>query len=200
MISVKSRRILLEHFGERFGCAPSLGPVLVEQAVERRLEAQLLAVDGESQRRHGLVEQAVPGAARGHRLLVEELLELVVELVGLLLAEVFDPRQEMPELRIRHRRLERRVVEPVQLEPEEEKLRRDRGDLLLDVAVEFLPLGVRSVGGVEQPRIGYDAAKHVVEMLELPHGPGELGTALAAVEKRGKLAGITRLHRVRGLL
>ena len=103
----------------------------------------------------------------------------------------------MAELGLGHRRLEYRVVEPVELEREEQQLGGDRRDLLLDVAEEFLPLGVRSVRRVEQAGIGDDAAEHVVQRLELAHGLGEHSATLAAVEQRGKLAGIALLHGVR---
>ena len=99
----------------------------------------------------------------------------------------------MAQLGLGHRRLEHRVVDAVELECEEQQLGRDRGDLLLDVAEKFLPLGVRGVGRVEQPGIGDDAADHVVQRLELTHDLREMRAALAAVEQRGKLAGIALL-------
>ena len=83
--------------------------------------AQLLAAHGEAQGGDGLVEQAVPGRTAGHRLLVEELLDLVVELVGLVLAQVLDPGPVMGERLRRHGLVEHRVVDAVELEPEEQK-------------------------------------------------------------------------------
>ena len=154
----------------------------------------------ESERGHGLVEQPIPGAARGDRLLVEQLLELVLELIGLLFAQILEPRAVMAEFGLRHRRLERLVVEAIELERKEQELRGDRGDLLLDVAEEFLPLGVGGVGGVQQARIGNDAAEQVVERLELAHGLGEGLPAFAAVEQHCELAGIALLHGVGGAL
>ena len=106
----------------------------------------------------------------------------------------------MAELGIGHRRLEHGVVEPVELEREEQQLRGDGGDLLLDVAEEFLPLRVRGVGGVKQARIGHDAAHDVVERLELAHGLRERRAAFAAVEQRHELAGIALLHGLGGAL
>ena len=188
--------IVLEHLRQSLGGLAALVAVLIEQPVQGRLEAELLSVGLESERGHRLVEQPVPGAARRHRLLVEQLLELVLELIGLLLAQIFEPGPVMAELGLGHRRLEHRVVEPVELERKEQQLGGNRGDLLLDVAEEFLPLGVRGVGRVEQAGIGDDAAEHVVQRLELAHGLREMRAALAAVEQRGKLAGIALLHGV----
>src|SRR5581483_11710735 len=76
------------------------------------------------------------------------------------------------------------------------ELRGDGGDLLLDVAEEFLPLGIRSVGGIEQARVRDDAAEEVVELLELAHGLGKRIAALAAVEQARELAGVALLHGV----
>ena len=50
-----------------------------------------LAVDVEAQVGHRLVEQPVPGAAPGDRLLVEQLLDPVFELVGLVHPQVEHP-------------------------------------------------------------------------------------------------------------
>ena len=47
-----------------------------------------------------LVEQPVPGAVAGHRFFVEQLFELVVELIGLFLADVFEPGPVMRERRL----------------------------------------------------------------------------------------------------
>ena len=64
VISVKIADVLLEGFGQRFGAALRRGlRIGVLQAVQRRLERQLLAVDFEAQLGHRLVEQPVAGAA-----------------------------------------------------------------------------------------------------------------------------------------
>ena len=100
----------------------------------------------------------------------------------------------MAELGFRHRRLELGIVEAVQLERKEQELRGDGGDLLLNVAEEFLPLGVGGIGGIEQARIGHDAAHDVVERLELTHGLRQPRPPFAAIEELGELAGIAVLH------
>ncbi len=125
---------------------------------------------------------------------MEQLLELVFELIGLLLAQVFEPGAVMAQFGLGHCLLEHLVVEPVELKREEQELRGDGGDLLLDVAEEFLPLGVSGVGGVEQARIGDDATHQIVESLELAHGLGKPRTPLAVIGECGELAGIALLH------
>ncbi len=84
-------QILAEGRGQRLGRLPAHLAVGVLQPVQRRLQRQLLAVDVEAQFGHRLVEQAVPGAAAGHRLFVEELLDAVLELVGLVLPQIEHP-------------------------------------------------------------------------------------------------------------
>ena len=96
-------QVLLEGLCERFGRLAANVAVRVLQPVERRLERQLLAVDGEAQVCHRLVEQPVPGAAPGDRLFVEQLLDPVLELVGLVLAQVEHPGAVMAERRHRRR-------------------------------------------------------------------------------------------------
>ena len=137
VMCVKRRMFVLKVAASASAAALRFAASAVLQKVQRRLDGELLAVDREAQARHRLVEQAVPGAAAGHRLLVEELLDAILELVGLVLAHVLDPRPVVAERRIGHRRFEHRVVDAVELEREEQEMRTCRGDLLLHVAVEL---------------------------------------------------------------
>ena len=57
---------------------------------------------------------------------MEQLLDAVLELVGLVLADVLEPRPVMAERRIGHRRLEHGVVDPVELEREEQQMQSKR--------------------------------------------------------------------------
>ncbi len=59
----------------------------------------------------------------GHRLFVEQLLDAVLELVGLFLAQILDPRPVMAERRVGHRGFERGIVDAVQFEREEQQMR-----------------------------------------------------------------------------
>jgi hypothetical protein len=115
-------KIGLEGLGQGVGGIPAQGLVRVLKLVEGRLDGQLLAAHGEAQGGDGLVEQAVPGGAPGHGLLVEELLDLVVELVGLVLAQVLDPGPVMGERLLAHGPVHDLVFDAVELEPEEQKL------------------------------------------------------------------------------
>ena len=147
---------------ERVGRRLAFRRVRVLQLAEQRLERQALAFEIEPQRRHRVVEQPVPRGGAADRLLQEQLLEFVGELMRLLLADVLEPRTIMAERRRPHRRLEPRVVEPVELELEEQEIAGERGHPLVRVAIELRAGGVAGVGGVEQRRIGHDAADQVL--------------------------------------
>ena len=114
-------QVRLEGLGERVRGVLAHALVRVLQLVEGRLDGQLLAAHGEAQGSDGLVEQAVPGRAAGHRLLVEELLDLVLELIGLVLAQVLDPGPVMGERPGAHGLVEHGVVDAIELEPEEKE-------------------------------------------------------------------------------
>src|SRR5262249_55998431 len=105
--------------------------------IERRLDRERLRADLEAQAGDGLVEQAVPRRIAGHRLLMKELLDAVLELIGLVLADVFDPRPVMRQHPILHGGFELGVVEAIELEREEQEMRGGGGDALLHVSVEF---------------------------------------------------------------
>ena len=94
VISVNRRTLSLNTLASASAAACRLPPsgCIRKLSVGSSAVGCLLALDLEAQRRHGLVEQPAPGAARGDRLLVEQPLELLLELVGLLLAQVVDPR------------------------------------------------------------------------------------------------------------
>jgi len=65
--------------------------------IEHGLDRESLAIDSEAQARDCLVKQPVPGAESGDRFFMEQLFELIVELIGLALADVFEPGPVMLE-------------------------------------------------------------------------------------------------------
>jgi hypothetical protein len=158
VMSVKVRRWALKVLA-RASEASGAGSRRVLKLVEGRLDGQLLAAHVEAQGGDGLVEEAVPGGAPGHGLLVEELLDLVVELVGLVLAQVLDPGAVMGEGLLVHGLVHDLVVDAVEFEPEEQKLARRRRQALLGVAVELRPHRVGGVAGIDEARIGHDAPR-----------------------------------------
>ena len=105
----------------------------------------------------------------GHRFLVEQLLDAVLELVGLVLADVFEPRPVVAERRILHGGFEHGVVEPIELEREEQEMRGGGRDPLLHVAVEFGARGIDGVAGMDEAGIGNEPAEQIVERLVALH-------------------------------
>src|SRR3954470_7167351 len=133
----KGALIGLEGLSERLCRNLALGAVAVLQQIERRLDRELLGPDLEAQARDGLVEQPVEGGISGLRLLQEELLELVVELVRLLLAQILDPGTVVRELGGLHRAVQNIVIDAIELEREEQQMRRCRRQALGNVAVKL---------------------------------------------------------------
>ena len=129
VIRVKSRKFSLKVLASAIGPCLALGLIRALQQFQRRLDCQLLAIHLEAQVRHGLIEQAVPGPVARLRFFEEQLLELVVELIGLLLAQIFDPRPVMSERRNLHGLFKGRIVDPVELQFEEQQQRGNIGVL-----------------------------------------------------------------------
>ena len=132
----------------RSGLGARLAVLLVaaDQQVEGRLEGSARGPRTVGfQRRHGLVEEAVPGVPAGERLLVEQLLDPVVELARPLLPQVLEPGPVTGERRHRQRPLELPVVDAVELQLEEDQPGGQVVEALVDVAIELL---AGRVGGV----------------------------------------------------
>ena len=138
--------------------------------VEDGFERQLLAFDVKPQIGDRLVEQPVPGAAAADRFLVEEFLDLIIELVGLLQPDVDEPGAIMRQRPVRHRRVERGVVDSVEFELEKQEIGRRGGDLFLRVAVEFGVGRIGRVARIDQAGVGHDAAEQILQLFVGGHG------------------------------
>ena len=149
-------------------------------------------VEGKPQRGDRLVEQPVPRRGARHRLFEEQLLELVAELVRPLLADVDQPRTIMGERRILSRRVEPSVVEPVELELEEQQLAGELGHLLLRVAEELGARRIAGVAGVKQRSVGHDAAHQVLQLFVGADRLEQARTRFGALRQLGELALIGR--------
>jgi hypothetical protein len=162
-------QVLLKRLGERLRrrFARLLTRILHE--IERRLDGQRLRSDLEAQARNRLVEQPVPRRVGGHRLLVKELLDAILELIGFVLADVLEPRPVMGERGIGHGRFELGIIEAIELEHEEQEMRRGCGDALLHIAVEFCADGIDRIAGMDQSGIGGQPTQQVVERLIALH-------------------------------
>nr|WP_245499064.1 hypothetical protein [Mesorhizobium sp. M7A.F.Ca.AU.002.06.1.1] len=97
------------------------------------------------------------------------------------------------------RAFDRRIVDQVEFEREEQKVRAGVGHLLLDVAIELGALGIGGVSGINQSRIGDDAADQFLQRLvgdkrlAQPAGAAALGfggqRTLPAALETGRIGG-----------
>ena len=135
----------------------ALGAVLLGQKVQRALDGQGLALHLEFQPGDGLVEQPLPGVADDAEI-VQELLQLVAQLVGLHRSDAVEDRLVARQIGIGgEMRGQHRIVEPVQLEREEDQRGGGVGDLLLAVGEELGALGIGGLLVIAQPGEGHDA-------------------------------------------
>jgi hypothetical protein len=108
---------------------------------------------------------------------VEEPLDRVVQLIGLLQPQVLQPRPVDGERRILQRPFQHRIVETIQLQREEQELRRDGGQPVLKVAVEFGTGRIGGVAGIDQPGKTRQPPHHLLDPFELGDRLGEPGPA-----------------------
>ena len=191
----KGALIGLEGLCQRLRGRLALLAVAILQEIERRLDRQLLARHLEAQRGDGLVEQPVPGGITGLGFFVEQLLDAVLELIRLVLAQVLDPRPVMPEFRRLHRMLDHAIVNAVELEREEQQMRRGRRQPLGDVAVKFRDRGIDAVAGMHETGIGTKSPCEIVDRFIASHGFREPLSAIFPCAMFRQLALVVRLKR-----
>ena len=126
---------------------------------------------------------------------MKQLLDAVFELIGPVAPHVLEPGPVMAERRIGHRGFEQRVVDAVEFEREEQKMRRGRGQPLLHVAVKFGARRIDRVAGMNEPGIGAEPAHQIVDRLVAPHRLGELSAGRGRSRQPGELALVCILER-----
>ena len=107
-------------------------------------------------------------------------------------AQVAQPGRVTREFRRLELAGERRVLEAVELEGEEQQQGRDGVDLFLHVLEEAAVLGAAQVGGIGQAGIAQDPAERFLQPLVFRDRPAEIGA-----RQRGELALIATLGRPR---
>ena len=116
---------------------------------------------------------------------MQQPLQLVVELVRAEHAQVAQPGRPAGQRRIGELGIQHGVVDPVQLQREEQQVRTDGRDPLAGGLVELGRGGVGAVGAEQQLSVGHDPAQHLLDLLVL----GERRRELRAAEV-GEPAGI----------
>jgi hypothetical protein len=172
----KRRRFFSKVSASARAPASRRGAVVVGQQVEGGFERQVLAVHGEGEGGDGLVEEPVPGGGADGGLVVEELLQLVRQLVGLHRAEAVEDGLVAGEVGVlREASGEVGVLDPVDLEREEDERRGEGGDAVLRVGDELGALGVGGVLVVAEPCVGHEAARDGVDLLVAQEAGEEVG-------------------------
>src|SRR3978361_512790 len=85
----------LERFSQRLRRRLALFAGAILQQVQRWFDRQLPGADLEAQARDGLIEQPVPGAVTALGFFMEQLLDTILELIRLVLAETPPPAETM---------------------------------------------------------------------------------------------------------
>jgi hypothetical protein len=188
MISANVRRFSLNVLASACDAALRIAALGLPHEIERRLDGERFRADLEAQAGDGLVEQAIPGRISCHRFFVEELLDAILELIWLLPTNIFEPRAVVCQRAILHGSFELGVVEPVELEREEQEMRGRGGDALLHVGVELRARGIDGVAGVEEPAIGHKPPEKIIERLIALHRLGERRAGVGSFGERCELA------------
>ena len=155
-----------QHVGDDVRGPLALRAVMVLKQIEDLGAGQLAAVEGEPQRRHGLVEQSRPCPPTGDRFLVQDLLDRIIQLMRAKAADVTDPWLIPGELRRRREPgLERLVLDPVELQGEKQDLGADRGRPLLHGLEEPGDLRILAIRGMEQLGVAGGPAEPLLDLL-----------------------------------
>ena len=153
-----------QHLGDGARRTLAPGAIVVLQQIEDLGAGQLPPVVRKPERPHGFVEQPGPGAPPGDRLLVQDALDLVVELVRAKAAHVADPGPITGEpLGCGELGLELLILDPVELERDEQHLRADLVDPLHRLK-EATDLRILGVGRVQQLGVAHRAAEALLKL------------------------------------
>ena len=160
----------------------------VLQQIKGLLDRKLLAADSEPQPGDRFVEQSIPGAVRGHRFLVKQLLDAVLELIRFLPANVLEPRPIVRERSLPHGSPQRRLVDAIELQREEQEVRGRRGNALLHIAEEFGPFRIAGIAGIDQARVRHEPSDQIIDHLVALDRFGQSHTGVGSARHSGELA------------
>ncbi len=183
-----------EGFRQRPCCGFALFRRAILQQRQCRLDGQLLTADFEAERRDGLVELPVPRRIAADGFFVEQLLDTVLELVWLVLAQILDPRPVIIQRRNRHCALDHTVIDAIEFEREEQQMCRCSRDPLGHVAVEFRDCRVDSVSGMGETCERRQPSRQIVDRLIALDRVGQPFAAIGHRDLLGDLALVGRLE------
>ena len=186
----KGAQMRLQSLADRFRRRAAGLLLVVLQEIEHGLDRERLALHVKTQAGDGLVEQAMPGRGAGERFLMEKLFELFFELMRLFLADVIEPGAPARKRRLCGGCVQNRIVDAIELQLEEQELRRGVDDLAARVCVEFRADRVRDVAGVQEAGERHDAAEEILQLFVSRDGGPELLARAGALRQCGELAAI----------
>ena len=126
---------------------------------------------------------------------MKQLLDAILELIRLVLAQILDPRPVMGKLRRLHRALDHGIVDAVELQSKEQQMHRGGRQPLRDVAVELGDIRIDTVAGMDEAGIGAEPSGEIVDRLVAPDGLGEPAAAVVAGNAFRQPAFVVRLER-----
>src|SRR5881227_3496704 len=96
----------------------------------------------------------------------------------------------MAQRRRRHGAVQLEIVDAIELELEKQEVAGQRSDALLCVAVKLCDRWIAGVGGVEQRRVGHDAADQILQRLIRFDRYGQRFASIRLARKMRDLAAI----------
>ncbi len=119
---------------------------------------------------------------------MEELLDTILELIGLLLANVLEPRSVVGELGLAHGGFEHGIVDAIELEHEEQEMRGRRCEAVLHIAIELGAGGIDRVAGMHEACKRGEPAQQIVELLIAHDRLRKRNPAVGLIKQRRQLA------------
>ncbi len=159
--------LVAEGLADRLARGLAHRPVPIGQLVQRGADGQVLIAQPDAHRCDRFVEQAYPGGIGGEVAFVGQLLQFIGQLVRTEDPQVAQPRAIAGQGGIGQLRLQQRVIQPVQLQGEEDQVAADRRHLLIHRLVESPDRRIGRILGEQKLGIGGDPPEQFLDPLIL---------------------------------
>ena len=166
----KQPGILPEHLAEAFRRLLAQFRVGTGQQVQNLLRGKLFAIQFELEAGHCLIKQPHPGAAPGDFLLMQQLLHLIGELIGLQRPHIVEPGLIFFQAAALIHALQLFFPDAVQFQREEQQISAGGADFFLHGLEEFCDVRIRHIARINEIGIGHDPPFHLADFLEFRDG------------------------------